>query len=84
MNHKLNLLRVQENQNVWHFMTDLLKAQHLSGLSAIMEELNQKRQKVNSFYVKFLKEEFFTFVMIDDFFITTNQILEVTKMEFIN
>ena len=63
-------------------MTDLSKAQHLSGLSAIMEELNQKRQKVNSFYVKFLKEEFFTFVMIDDFFITTNQILEVTKMEF--
>ena len=63
-------------------MTDLSKAQHLSGLSAIMEELNQKRQKVNSFYVKFLKEEFFTFVMNDDFFITTNQILEVTKMEF--
>ena len=49
-------------------MTDLSKAQHLSGLSATMEELNQKRQKVNSFYVKFLKEEFFTFVMIDDFF----------------
>ena len=63
-------------------MTDLSKAQHLSGLSAIMEELNQKRQKVNSFYVKFLKEEFFTFVMIETFFITTNQILEVTKMEF--
>ena len=63
-------------------MTDLSKAQHLSGLSAIMEELNQKRQKVNSFYVKFLKEEFFTFVMNDDFFITTIQILEVTKNDY--